>query len=807
MFCSAARSEEPVYDIDVPAMTAAEALNRFAEQTGAIMLFSYDLARDRRANAVRGRYTLLEGLELLLRGTGLSGGLSDKRVVNISQTGNSQRLGEEAIVQKEKASWMNRVAAFVGSMFAVSVASGQDASSATQSLEEIVVTAQKRVERLQDVPIAMSVLEGVDLDRLSTGGATEALSRVPGVATSVSVQGGGTQITVRGVTASGANFEGSSPTAYYLDSMPFGLVKSAFAPDPNVYDLQRIEVLRGPQGTLYGASAQNGVVRVLTNPADLNGFELKGRAGLSSTDGGGVNYRADMAVNVPIVAGKLAARAVAGYENLRGWIDGAPGSTLGNDLNDSEQRSVRLKVDAQPTSKLTLGLSAWTVRNDHGAPPNSAEDGTVVGGLPQPMAIDYDLFGFQVGYEFAHISLASSTSYLRYDSDSFLDLSPPPFLFPAQLFSGFDSDVFSQEILLNSAQIEPWQWSAGVFYRDGEDRLQQNIPQFPGATYVDYSDFSESWAVFGELSRRFFGDALQWTLGMRHFEDEVRNEENSSDPLLPSRPLYRADNSFHSTTPRAVLTWYPSDDLTIYGSYSEGFRSGFPQNANIVQESPGFPPLRPDKLHNYEIGAKASLPGTGILLDAALYYIDWNDVQQLLRVNFNNLPTSAPVNGGDASGLGFDLAVTAQPGNGLEFGANLSWNDLAWDEAKFVDDTLLFDKGDRLNFSPEYTVGLFADYSFPVGRFDGRFATSANYTSKQIISDVSSGVRSVWIGDDLCFIRASLALSSADRWMTTLFAENVGNERGTSVNTAYGVADWSPRARPRTIGLQFESRF
>src|SRR5687767_1647963 len=140
-------------------------------------------------------------------------------------------------------------------------------------LEEIIVTAQKREERLQDVPISISVLSGAELDQLTSDGVLEALERVPGVVATAPMAGSGAQLTVRGVSAGGATFNGSSPIAYYLDSVPFGLVKTAIVPDSNIYDLNRVEVLRGPQGTLYGASAQNGVVRVLTNDANPNEFE------------------------------------------------------------------------------------------------------------------------------------------------------------------------------------------------------------------------------------------------------------------------------------------------------------------------------------------------------------------------------------------------------------------------------------------------------------------------------------------------------------------------------------------------------
>ena len=140
--------------------------------------------------------------------------------------------------------------------------SAADAASEAPALDEIVVTAQKREQRIQDVPISLSVMGGAELDKSSIQSVSDALSLVPGVAVNVTGQGGETRLTIRGVTAAGSLFAGPSPIGYYLDSVPFGLVRSAVQPDANSYDLNRIEVLRGPQGTLYGASALNGVVRV-----------------------------------------------------------------------------------------------------------------------------------------------------------------------------------------------------------------------------------------------------------------------------------------------------------------------------------------------------------------------------------------------------------------------------------------------------------------------------------------------------------------------------------------------------------------
>ena len=221
-----------------------------------------------------------------------------------------------------------------------------DDKTGMASLQEIVVTAQKREERLQDVPIAITVLQGKLLDESSAVSLFDALGNVPGVAITgaqnAALQGGGAQLTIRGVTAGAPSLAGTSPIAYYLDGVPFGLVKSAVVPDLAPYDLNRVEVLRGPQGTLYGASAEDGVVRVITNNPDLENFDIKTRLSDGTTQHGGNNYQGDLAVNVPIIEDMLAARAVVGQENLSGWIN----SPVRNHVNDERLTTARLKVDA-----------------------------------------------------------------------------------------------------------------------------------------------------------------------------------------------------------------------------------------------------------------------------------------------------------------------------------------------------------------------------------------------------------------------------------------------------------------------------
>jgi iron complex outermembrane recepter protein len=671
-------------------------------------------------------------------------------------------------------------------------------------VEEVIVTAQRHEERLQDVPIAITVVGGDDLDRNTAEGISEVLNRVPGVATTLSAAGR-PQVAVRGVTAGGPTFNGSSPIAYYLDSVPFGFVKTAIVPDSNAYDLDRIEVLRGPQGTLYGASAQNGVVRVLTKEADLNEFELKARTSVSSTDGGSENYRGDMAMNAPIVEGKMAARAVVGYEDLSGWID----SPIREDLNDSEIVNARLKVRAQPTDAFSIGLSGWISRSEFGGPPRSRDGAQSSTLVDEASSTDYDVYGLRLGYDFGSFSIESMTSSLDYASSGQGDISPLFGGVPTRLLTALDSEVFSQEIVLRSANDGAWRWSVGGIYRDAEDRLVQAAAFLPAT--IDFNDTSESIAVYGELTRKFLDGRFELTGGARYFEDDVVQSENirHCGALCPGEPLFRVSRTFDKVSPRVVMTFHPGSDTTLYASYAEGFRSGFSQNSPVVRSAPQFPPLEADNLTNYEFGVKGTLANGTFSYDAAAFYIDWEDVQQTLVVIANGAPVTAVVNGESASGAGFEFGFAARPGDRFSLGASFSWNDLQMDEAVLSRGVVLFDAGDRLNLSPEYTIGLSADYAVPFGSsgFEALFAVSGNHISSQGARTILAGRQLIAKGDDMTVGRASISINSPGAWSAMLFVDNISNEDGSPVRQAVPFPDWDARIRPRTIGAQLEFRF
>lgn len=805
--------------IDIPAGDLIPALEALATQAQIEIVYRPDQLRMFRTRGVKGTYDPEHAVRLLLRGIPLelrtdpSGAMAITALQRTALSSTASSQGSNKSTQEGKTSSSDgfrlaQATSGVASQAApVAATQGEAPGLQPYTLQEVVVTAQKRTESLRNVPISMSVLTGNSLDQSTFSGTTEALSTVPGVATVVAGQNGGTQLTVRGVTAGAPLFAGSSPIAYYVDSMPFGLVRDAIVPDADTYDLQRVEVLRGPQGTLYGASALNGVVRILTNDADLDNFDVKLRALGSYTDDGGGNYRGDMAINVPIIDGKLGARAVLGYEHDDGWID----SPKTDNFNYATLKNARLKVNAQPTDELSISLEAWHTDDYSGAPSIAPDNFRVTTLVPEPISTSYDTYGLKVAYQLPAATISSSTSYLTYANGGLLDGTPAGI--PIALGTDLHSRVFSEELLANSRDSGSWHWSAGAFYRDGKDMTFQsdnrNTAPYSAFASEGSSDYSKSYALFGEVGQRFLAGKMEWTLGLRYFHDDVANQLDGQPVGFPPVSANRISDTFDATTPRAVLTWRPWDDsVNFYASYSQGFRSGFVQGPGTRSVVPDFPSVKPDKLNNFEIGSKGVLLGDTLSYDAAVYYIKWDDIQQTLTVPG---PVggylSASVNGTSASGPGVDLSIATVPVRGFKLAVNGSWNDLKEDADVYSRSVLLFSKGQRINYSPEYTAGATAEYSFSLGAagLEGKVAISEAYTS-EMDDTTLVGASSVALPGDPMSISRLRATVAAQMWSVTAFVDNLANDRGTPFRSPL-TPEWDVRVPPRTVGMQVDYHF
>lgn len=698
------------------------------------------------------------------------------------------------------------VGSFAGANCHAQTANGSADAVASVQLKEIVVTAEKRVENVQKVPISISVLKGSSLDQGTLENLSAVLATVPSVSTIPSFQSGAAQIVVRGVTASGPLFEGSSTVAYYLDSVPFAMIRSSVEPDPDPFDLQRVEVLRGPQGTLYGATALDGVIRVLTNDPDLNNFDFKARTDVSDTDGAGVNKGGDFAVNIPIVEGKLAVRAVVGEDDWSGWIN----SLVQKHVNDATIRNYRLKVAAQPTDDLSIVLSAWHSSNQYGAPQSANNDNQDLASNPQPVSDTFDAYSAKITYDARAFSVTSMSSYLSYPINDYLDLSVPGFGVDGDLNTRLLSQAFAQEVDLSSKDAGSWRWTAGVFYRTDQDNFTQYLNLAP-AVFVpdilryDLDDRLNTSAIYGQLTRELISDVLELSVGLRYSHDGVTTQPMRQIPGQATISTAPVGGPNTATTPRVVLTWHANADLTFYGSYSQGFRAGIPQSELVTFVDPDIPAAKPDILTNYEIGSKGSLLDHRVTYDTAIYHVYWGAPQALLDiVTQDNIIVPATVNGTSVSGNGVDGSLQTELLPGLTAGIDFSWNSLHQNHPVYAAGLLLFSSGQRLAFSPEYTGGASLGYAFPLGEHGllGRFSASANYTSDMAQNELTN-TGLVWVqGNSMVNVRASFAIDTPEHWSVNLFADNLSNYRGTPEIYQPTVPTLDLRVRPRTVGLE-----
>lgn len=675
---------------------------------------------------------------------------------------------------------------------------GQEGDAGAPALGEIIVTAQKRSESLQNVPLSVSALGGQALESSSVTSVNDALRSVPGVTSYNSFQGGMTKFAVRGVASNPSLFNGSSVVGYYLDEIPFAFARFPVSPDANAYDMERVEVLRGPQGTLYGANALNGVVRVLTHDADLDDVQIKARATGSTTRNGGESFRGDAAVNIPLIPGKLALRAVLGYADTAGWID-LPVAGI-RDVNDGKTKNLRLKLNAEPTDNLKVEGLVWLNRNEIGSSNNSRDDRTWLARFRQPANTNFDAYGLTLSYDFPTFSILSATSHIKFRNASLIDAP----VGGARHWTELAARLWSQELRAVSTGEGPWGWSVGAIYRDAQDNQRQRFDTLNSGLWLDFDYGSKSYALFGEISRKFLDDRLTVTGGLRYYKDKTSYHENAywnTNPLLPDRR-----ETFDAVTPRAVISFRPNTNLSLYASYSQGFRSGFSQNGLVLRITDAAQSVRPDRLHNYEVGAKGKLLDGLLEFDASLYYIDWKDTVQVLNVIVNTpvgvFGVNQAINSSSASGLGADLAVTLRPARGFSVGGTVSWNNLEFDRDVYSGTAVLFRKGTRLPESAKLTATGQIGYNFDISDdYNASFSAAVTHSS----SIYNTAGFTLLQGDNITKLDLEMKLKSKNGWSVSLFADNITDEDGRIRRVGpQPVNDYADRLRPRTVGVQFE---
>lgn len=686
--------------------------------------------------------------------------------------------------------------------------SSSDTSSAIG--DEIVVTALKRgPQTLTDTPAAVSVIDGKAMEEAGARSLTDVLGATPSVSITDTNFAGSTSISIRGVNAT----FGAATVGFYLDDLPFSLINLNFLPDPSPYDLDRVEILRGPQGSLYGAGASGGVVLVRTADPKLGAFEAKGEGRVSSTEGGGTNYMVGGAVNVPL-GDDFALRLSGSYNDDAGWIE-APNRNL-SDYNFSRRLNLRGKLLFAPTDRLKIQLQGAASRIDADGT-NAADDANKWYGVPNTRNnTNYDQFGAVVNYDFGGVSLTSTSSFLNwrtaYDAG-----------FVAPIPTTTRAKMFAQEVRLSSTTDSDFSWLVGVFYKNGRVALAQDLSALGVGFNVDDHARSEQFTVFGEGTLALMDRAVELTLGGSYFRD-VTNNSSDFRPVLPSPVLNR--NTTNRFSPKATLAVHPTRGSTIYATFARGFRPatvdvGFSTflAQSVVPSITGR--VATEDLTAYEVGFKGDVLNNSLHFEGAFFHNDIKDIQQSAAVAIpeTTLAANTVLNAGDAQSTGFEWLIAMRPVRSLSVDFSGSYTktkvkrDFFAPGADPATATPLFFAGTPLNQVPEWIVAVSVTQSHSIGALTGKISTSLQYASERPFTVLSQLPQ---FGEDNLRVDARYELGTS-RWTGFVFVENLTNDQSAIAPTFYtpyfttigapqeGIT--ASRFRPRTIGAGVRLNF
>jgi len=602
--------------------------------------------------------------------------------------------------------------------------SARAATPATDAgaLAEVVVTAEKVKSTIQETPISLSALSGSQLTDSGVTSVVQIAHDVPGLSMR-SAGPGLTEYEARGLASNG----GAAPTVgFYLDEIPLSppaLSQSGkVVIDPNLYDVDRVEILRGPQGTLYGSGSMGGTVKVITSQPKLGLFEGSVQGMLSQTEGGGGNWSGNAMLNLPL-GDKFALRVVGGDTHRSGWIDliavnvpnaattlltnnqapvySAPVASVIHKANDARTWGGRATLLFQPSEDLSITAMAFKQSLALGgydlldSSPRSPSPGTVYNAhyevfpLREGLHDDVQIFGLTITANLGFAELTSATSYfdrlnwqteeasqsLYYSNQGAAPLAPVP-------YSEVDpSRQFSQELRLTSRGEGALHWVAGVFYSSLHSVWEEisNSPLNASAATPDGSYFTSNnpysvkqTAIFADGSYKL-DEHWKLAAGVRWYTYKSQQDEFSwgldapypNPSVTPVQITRASDRGFN---PRVNVSYQPTHDLNLYATASKGFRPG---GANQILPSgppincqPGVLAFGPDNAWNYEIGEKAKLFGNRLTINSDVYYIKWTGVQQVIT-----LPCGYQYynNAGDGRSYGPELEINARLAEGWTF--------------------------------------------------------------------------------------------------------------------------------------------
>jgi iron complex outermembrane receptor protein len=633
----------------------------------------------------------------------------------------------------------------------------------SDQLEEVIVTATKRSEKLGNVPISITALTQEALAQSEIRDFRDVAALVPGIELDSATSFGPslTNVAIRGVSST----IGTSTTGIYLDDTPIQsrVQVTSFIGDPIplTWDLDRVEVDRGPQGTLFGAGAEGGAVRFVSQEPSLTQFSGVVHSEVSDTWYGAPSYEGGIAAGGPLVDGTLGGRVSVWYRKDGGYVDRVDpltGGTVDSNANRSDTKGIRLAIAYHPTDALTITPSInFQSQHVHDVGVffqglSNPEDGIFRNGrlLDQPVTDTFYLPSVKVGANLGFAELTSITSYYHRYAPNIWDVTN----FLGALFGGYGSprgpsyptsysqagfsatymeqNFISQELRLTSRDSSsPLSWVGGLFYSRvrQEDGEVMNSPTI--AAVLDTTDPIENTAqyivdtqvaVFGQIDYRVT-PRLKLTAGVRVADVKFDATEYSSGALNAGvPPVYSGASRETPVTPKAGASFQFDENNLFYAYIAKGYRVG-----GVNTPLPSFcnGPTAPasynsDSVWSYEIGAKDNLFDGRLQIDTSVYHINWNNIQQEVLV-----PTCGfeyITNAGKASINGADFAVSALIGGHFKPGLAVSYTDAHYTQTVVSDGAVIVDKGDAIGLVPqvpspwnvtgsvEYSIDVSADW-------------------------------------------------------------------------------------------------
>ena len=709
-------------------------------------------------------------------------------------------------------------------MSAAILGTSLSAAFAQEPIEEIVVTARYRQESLQEIPISITAFDSARIEAAGITDVHDFINLTPNFFARETFRSGVTFLTIRGITT---GQQGFAPISYIVDGVK---ASSLDAVNQGVlFDLERIEVLKGPQSALYGAGAIAGAVNVITKkPTD----EFEGQVILGYAEGDDFTVRGS--ISGPIIADTLSFRLSGYYRNTDGLIN----TTTGDDLDFEEQGALRGRLLFTPNDTINLELRvAYSEIEAGAAKQESFHDATLLNTFNSQTQAQRGILGEEnrdvldlsakIDIELPFATLTSISSYHEMDQDLYGSASwkRPPALGEPPVLSIFgpllgenavvpttgfgpmgptgdiidnfqdlvdDFEIFTQDIRLTSNAEGRFRWAAGFEYIDREIINGLTVgtlnPQNTSLNFVNQFDErnDEIWGVYIHASLDITED-LELTISGRYDEDDystqlfnpVTGETISSldENGNPVDKLSATDSKFQ---PKVTLSYDWSENLHTYLTYSEGYRFGFFNTGNLTN---------PEETKNYEFGFKSSLVDGRIILNGAVFYIDYSN-QQLTSVT-SRPPFRLTTNIPESEILGFELETTFHITEDLALSGSVGYLD-----------TEISELNTKLDAVPKVTANVALDYAHPIsssmevfGRFNWR------HQDEFILR---SGLFKIHAVD---FLDIRLGMRK-DNWSVTGFAKNILDEQfatdATSFGPAYFVRSYSP---PSSLGVELGYRF